>query len=320
MNALKKPDPVFIPSVRKLLHQYQLEGSAVVQFIGHDRLTIEDVEAYKAFQGKNEKHNHNLTTEPDKINDESHEKESVIDEGQMRREQSRVERRIPMSRMRLKIAERLVQAQHTAAMLTTFNEINMQPIMNLRAHYKEEFEKKHKVKLGFMSFFIKASCYALEHFPVLNASIDGTDIIYHDYSDVSIAVSSERGLVVPVIRNAHQYSLAELEKEVLYLSDKAKKSTLTLDDLTGGTFTITNGGVFGSLLSTPIINPPQTAILGMHKIEERPIVIDHEVVIRPMMYVALSYDHRLIDGADAVQFLVSIKNILQEPERLLLDL
>lgn len=232
----------------------------------------------------------------------------------------RVDRREKMSRLRQKIAQRLLDAQAEAAMLTTFNEINMENVMNLRASYKEEFEKKHEIKLGFMSLFTKAVCHALEKFPAVNASIDGHDIVYHDYCDISIAVSSPRGLVVPVVRQAHQKSLAQIEKDILDLSLKARDGQLSLEEMTGGTFTITNGGVFGSLMSTPILNPPQSAILGMHKIEKRPVCINDQVVVKPMMYVALSYDHRIIDGRDSVQFLVAVKQAIEEPERLLLNL
>jgi 2-oxoglutarate dehydrogenase E2 component (dihydrolipoamide succinyltransferase) len=232
----------------------------------------------------------------------------------------RVERREKMSRLRQKIAQRLLDAQSQAAMLTTFNEINMENVMNLRSSYKEEFEKKHEIKLGFMSLFTKAVCHALEKFPAVNGSIDGNDIVYHDYCDISIAVSSPRGLVVPVVRQAHQKSLAQIEKDILDLSLKARDGQLSIEEMTGGTFTITNGGVFGSLMSTPILNPPQSAILGMHKIEKRPVVIGDQVVVKPMMYVALSYDHRIIDGRDSVQFLVAVKQAIEEPERLLLNL
>ena len=232
---------------------------------------------------------------------------------------SREERRVPMTRLRIKVAERLVSAQHSAAMLTTFNEVNLQAVMALRAQYKDSFEKKHGVKLGFMSFFTKAVVESLKKFPVVNASIEGTDVVYHGYYDVGIAVTTERGLVVPVVRNADQLSLAEIEQTIVDAAGRARSGKLTLEELQGGTFTITNSGIFGSLLSTPIINPPQTAILGMHKIEDRPVVEKGQIVIRPMMYLALSYDHRLIDGKDSVQFLVSVKELLEDPARLLLN-
>ncbi|MBA2653343.1 MAG: 2-oxoglutarate dehydrogenase complex dihydrolipoyllysine-residue succinyltransferase [Tatlockia sp.] len=233
---------------------------------------------------------------------------------------AREERIVPMSRLRIKIAERLVQAQHNAAMLTTFNEVNLKAVMDLRAQYKDNFEKKHGVRLGFMSFFTKAVVEALKRFPAVNASIEGHNIIYHGYYDIGIAVSTERGLVVPVLRNADQLSMAEIEKSINEAATRAREGKLSMEEMQGGTFTITNGGVFGSLLATPIINPPQTGILGMHKIEDRPVVEKGEIVIRPMMYVALSYDHRLIDGKESVQFLVNVKELLEDPARLLLNI
>lgn len=231
---------------------------------------------------------------------------------------AREERRVPMTRLRAKIAERLVQAQHNAAMLTTFNEVNLKAVMDLRAQYKDSFEKKHGVKLGFMSFFTKAVVESLKRFPSVNASIDGQDVVYHGYYDIGVAVSTDRGLVVPVVRDADQLSMAEIEKSIGDSAARARQGKLGMEDMQGGTFTITNGGVFGSLLATPIINPPQTGILGMHKIEDRPVVEKGQIVIRPMMYVALSYDHRLIDGKESVQFLVSVKELLEDPSRLLL--
>ncbi|MFZ5592975.1 MAG: 2-oxoglutarate dehydrogenase complex dihydrolipoyllysine-residue succinyltransferase [Pseudomonadota bacterium] len=231
----------------------------------------------------------------------------------------RVEQRVPMTRLRARIAERLVQAQHTAAMLTTFNEVNMQPVMDLRSHYQQDFQKKYDVKLGFMSFFIKAAVEALKQFPVINASVDGNDILYHGYYDIGVAVSTARGLVVPIIRDADSLSFADLELRVTEYAQKARDGKLSIEELTGGTFSITNGGIFGSLLSTPILNPPQSAILGMHKIEERAMVVDGQIVARPMMYLALSYDHRIIDGREAVRFLVAIKEALEDPARMLLQ-
>jgi 2-oxoglutarate dehydrogenase E2 component (dihydrolipoamide succinyltransferase) len=230
---------------------------------------------------------------------------------------SRKEKPEKMSNLRKTISRRLVEAKNTTAMLTTFNEVNMQPVMDIRNKYKDKFKEIHGVGLGFMSFFAKACCYALQEWPSVNAYIDGDNIVYHDYCDISIAVSTPRGLTVPVIRNAESLSMADIEKKVLELAGKARDSKLTTEDLTGGTFTITNGGVFGSLLSTPIINIPQSAILGMHKIEERPIAINGQVVIKPMMYVALSYDHRIIDGRESVSFLVRIKELLENPDQLL---
>ncbi|TNF97861.1 MAG: 2-oxoglutarate dehydrogenase complex dihydrolipoyllysine-residue succinyltransferase, partial [Gammaproteobacteria bacterium] len=232
----------------------------------------------------------------------------------------RLEERVPMTRLRARIAERLVQSQHTAAILTTFNEVNMKPVMDLRAKYKERFEKTHNVKLGFMSFFVTACVEALKEFPVVNASVDGNDIIYHGYYDIGIAVSSPRGLVVPILRDVDTMSFADIEKSIRDIGSRAREGKLDIEELTGGTFSITNGGIFGSMLSTPIINPPQSAILGMHNIVKRPVVEDDEIVIRPVMYLALSYDHRIIDGSDAVQFLVNIKQSLEEPARMLLEL
>ena len=229
-------------------------------------------------------------------------------------------RREPMSRLRKTIASRLMQAQQSAAILTTFNEVDLYEVKALRARYRETFEKAHGVRLGFMSFFVKACVEALKRFPIINAAVEDADILYYDYYDIGIAVSSPRGLVVPVLRDAERLGLAEIEKSIATFGERAKSGVLTLDDLTGGTFTITNGGVFGSMLSTPILNPPQSAILGMHKIQDRPVVLDDAIVSRPMMYLALSYDHRIIDGADAVAFLVAIKEALEDPARLLLEI
>ncbi len=231
----------------------------------------------------------------------------------------REERRVPMTRLRAKVAERLVDAQQTAAMLTTFNEVDLTAVKSLRAQYKESFEKAHGVKLGFMSFFVKAASEALKRYPAVNAFIDDNDIVYHDYADIGIAVSTGRGLLVPILRDADQMQFADVEKGINDLATRARSGGISLEELTGGTFTITNGGVFGSLISTPILNPPQTAILGMHKIQDRPVAVNGEVVIRPMMYLAISYDHRLIDGKEAVQFLVAIKDYLEDPSRLLLQ-
>lgn len=232
----------------------------------------------------------------------------------------REERRVPMTRLRKRIAERLVDAQHTAAMLTTFNEVNMKPIMDMRKHYQADFEKTHGVRLGFMSFFVRACVEALKRYPSVNASIDGDDIVYHGYYDVGVAVSGDRGLVVPVLRDADQKGLAGIENDIIGYGKKAREGKLSIEEMTGGTFTISNGGVFGSLMSTPILNPPQTAILGMHTIQERPMAVDGKVEILPMMYLAVSYDHRLIDGREAVQFLVAIKQFIEDPARLLLDI
>jgi len=228
--------------------------------------------------------------------------------------------RVKMSRLRSRIAERMKEAQNTAAILTSFNEVDLHEVMQIRSKYKEAFQKKHGVKLGFMSFFVKACCEALDKHPVVNAAVEGDEIVYHGYQDVGIAVSTDRGLMVPVLRNAGQLSLAEIESQIAHYAEKARAGKIELDDLQGGTFSITNGGVFGSLLSTPLLNAPQSAILGMHTIKERPVAIDGEIVVRPMMYIALSYDHRIIDGKDAVQFLVAVKEALEDPARMLLGL
>ncbi len=243
-------------------------------------------------------------------------KAPVNEQGIVYREQKRV----PMTRLRARIAQRLLDAQQNAAILTTFNEVNMKPVMDLRKRYKDLFEKTHDVKLGFMSFFVKSAVEALKQFPSINASIDGNDIVYHGFFDIGVAVSSPRGLVVPVLKDAEMMSMSGIEQTIKELAIKARDNKLTLDEITGGTFSITNGGIFGSLLSTPILNPPQSAILGMHKIQERPVVENGEIVIRPIMYLALSYDHRIIDGREAVQFLVAIKDTIEDPSRLLLEI
>ena len=232
----------------------------------------------------------------------------------------RIEQRVPMTRLRARIAERMVQAQSTQALLTSFNEVDLHLVNELRARYKEAFEKQHGVKLGFMSFFAKACVEALRKFPAVNASVENNDIVYHDYFDIGVAVSTDRGLIVPILRDADQLSFAEIEKSIGNFAARARAGTITMEELTGGTFTITNGGVFGSLLSTPIVNSPQSAILGMHKIQERPVAVDGQVVVRPMMYIALTYDHRIIDGREAVQFLVTVKQCLEDPARMVLGL
>jgi 2-oxoglutarate dehydrogenase E2 component (dihydrolipoamide succinyltransferase) len=246
---------------------------------------------------------------------------AAADVGSVNFDGERTERRVPMTRLRASIAKRLVDAQRNAAMLTTFNEVDMQPVMTLRSKYRDEFEKRHGgTRLGFMSFFVRAAVEALKRFPAVNASIDGNDIVYHGFYDIGVAVSTDRGLVVPVIRDADALGLAQIEAQIRDYGIRARDGKLTIEDMSGGTFTISNGGVFGSLLSTPILNAPQTAVLGMHKIEERAVVVDGAIVIRPMMYLALSYDHRLIDGQEAVRFLVTIKELLEDPARILLDL
>ncbi|MCD6671912.1 MAG: 2-oxoglutarate dehydrogenase complex dihydrolipoyllysine-residue succinyltransferase, partial [Burkholderiaceae bacterium] len=234
--------------------------------------------------------------------------------------EGRPEQRVPMSRLRQRVAERLVQSQQTNAILTTFNEVNMQPVMELRKRYQDRFEKEHGTRLGFMSFFVKAAVHALRKYPIVNASVDGSDIVYHGYFDIGVAVSSPRGLVVPVVRNADQLGFAQIERQIADFGKRAQEGKLGIEELTGGTFSISNGGVFGSMLSTPIINPPQSAILGVHATKDRPVVENGQIVIRPMNYLAVSYDHRIIDGRDAVLFLVSIKEALEDPSRLLLDL
>lgn len=288
------------PGVRRLLAEHDLQPNQITGSGKDNRVTKEDVLAF-------------IETKRQPATQKTAAPVSVAPIG------AREERRVPMTRLRAKVAERLLDAQHNAAMLTTFNEVNMKAVMDLRAQYKDSFEKKHGVKLGFMSFFTKAVVESLKRFPAVNASIDGTDIVYHGFYDIGMAVSTEKGLVVPVIRDADTLSMAAIESSISDCASRARLGKLSMQEMQGGTFTITNGGVFGSLLSTPIINPPQTAILGMHKIEDRPIAEKGQVVIRPMMYLALSYDHRLIDGKDSVQFLVSIKELLEDPSRLLLD-
>ena len=233
---------------------------------------------------------------------------------------SRAEQRVPMTRLRARIAERMVQAQATQALLTSFNEVDLKAVNELRARYKDQFEKQYSVKLGFMSFFAKACVEALKKFPAVNASVDGNDIVYHEYFDIGVAVSTDRGLIVPVLRDADQLTFADIEKSIGNFAARARAGTITIEELTGGTFTITNGGVFGSLLSTPIVNSPQSAILGMHKVQDRPVVIEGQVVVRPMMYIALTYDHRIIDGREAVQFLVTVKQCLEDPARMVLHI
>ncbi|MEW3764029.1 2-oxoglutarate dehydrogenase complex dihydrolipoyllysine-residue succinyltransferase [Pseudomonas aeruginosa] len=299
-------DAILSPAARKLAEEAGIDPNSIAGTGKGGRVTKEDVVA--AVEAKK-----NAPAAPAKP-------AAPAAEAPIFAAGDRVEKRVPMTRLRAKVAERLVEAQSAMAMLTTFNEVNMKPIMDLRSKYKDLFEKKHNgVRLGFMSFFVKAATEALKRFPGVNASIDGNDIVYHGYQDIGVAVSSDRGLVVPVLRNAELMSLAEIEGGIANFGKKAKEGKLTIEDMTGGTFTISNGGVFGSLLSTPIVNPPQTAILGMHKIQERPMAVNGQVVILPMMYLALSYDHRLIDGKEAVSFLVAIKDLLEDPARLLLD-
>lgn len=287
------------PAIRRMLSEYNIDPADIVGTGRDGRITKNDVKDYLN-QSKNKTSN--------EIND-TPSKDSL-----------REVERVPMSRMRSTIAKRLLSVSQETAMLTTFNEVDMQPIKNLRNEYGEDFRSNHGIKLGFMGFFVAASIVALKKYPIANASIDGNDVVYHGYQDISVAVSTERGLVVPVIRDADIMSLPEIEKTILEFSSKAQNGKLSIEEMKGGTFTISNGGVFGSLLSTPILNAPQTAILGMHKIQDRPVVVDDKIEIRPMMYLALSYDHRLLDGKDAVSFLISIKEQLEKPEGLLLNL
>jgi 2-oxoglutarate dehydrogenase E2 component (dihydrolipoamide succinyltransferase) len=287
------------PAVRRLLGEHNLDASQVKGSGVGGRITREDVEAYLASATKAQVEG---------------EQEPLIEPTT-----ARSQKRVPMTRLRKRVAERLLEAKNSTAMLTTFNEVNMKPIMELRKQYKDLFEKKHGIRLGFMSFYVKAVTEALKRYPEVNASIDGDDIVYHSFFDISIAVSTPRGLVTPVLKDCDMLSVAEVEKGIKELAEKGRDGKLTVDELTGGNFTITNGGVFGSLMSTPIINPPQAAILGMHKIQDRPMAIDGKIEILPMMYLALSYDHRLIDGRESVGFLVTIKELLEDPTRLLLD-
>ena len=293
------------PAIRRLLAEHDLQAEQIQGSGVGGRLTREDIEREiakrQALQAKQE-----AATEQNTISTVAY--------------SARSEKRVPMTRLRKRIAERLLEAKNSTAMLTTFNEVDMQPIMTLRKTYGEKFEKQHGVRLGFMSFYIKAVVEALKRYPEVNASIDGDDVVYHNYFDISIAVSTPRGLVTPVLRDCDKLSMADIEKQIKALAEKGRDGKLTVEDLTGGNFTITNGGVFGSLMSTPIINPPQSAILGMHAIKERPIALNGQVVIRPMMYLALSYDHRLIDGRESVGFLVTIKELLEDPTRLLLEI
>jgi 2-oxoglutarate dehydrogenase E2 component (dihydrolipoamide succinyltransferase) len=296
-----KASPALSPAVRRLVKESGIDPASIQGSGKNGRIVKPDVEAAIAAQ-KND-------AQPQKPASPTATTTT-----------NRVEERVPMTRLRKRVAERLIEAQQTAAILTTFNEVNLQAVSGLRVKYRETFEKRHNVRLGFMAFFIKAAIEALKQYPIINATMDGDDILYHGYFDIGIAVSSPRGLVVPILRDADQLSFAAIEQRIKDFGTKAKNGTLSYEDLTGGTFSITNGGVFGSMLSTPILNPPQSAILGMHAIQQRPVVEKAEVVIRPMMYLALSYDHRIIDGRDAVQFLVTIKQLLEDPSRLLLEI
>ncbi|HEC12377.1 MAG TPA: 2-oxoglutarate dehydrogenase complex dihydrolipoyllysine-residue succinyltransferase [Acidiferrobacteraceae bacterium] len=302
-------DALNAPAAEKLIREHNLDTQQIVASGKDGRILKEDV--LRFLQQQSPAPDSELSApvtakavEPD-----------VVEHDQA---QQRTQKRVPMTRLRSRIAERLLEAQHNAAILTTFNEVNMQPVMDLRARYREQFEKEHGVRLGFMSFFVKASVEALKQFPDVNASIDGDDIVYHGFIDIGIAVASPRGLVVPILRSCEKLNMAEIESQVAQYAEQARDGKLAIEDITGGTFTITNGGVFGSLLSTPILNPPQSAILGMHKAQPRPVVEEGEITVRPMMYLALSYDHRIIDGQAAVRFLVKIKDCLEDPARMLL--
>ncbi|ERP92284.1 dihydrolipoamide succinyltransferase [Marinobacter sp. ES-1] len=301
--AASSGDAILSPAARKLAEENSVDPAAVKGTGKDGRVTKEDVQ------------NH---VDSNKSSGAAAAKPAAAPALEVAQGE-RAEKRVPMTRLRASIAKRLVDAQQTAAMLTTFNEVNMAPIMELRKQYQESFVKRHGIKLGFMSFFTKAATEALKRFPAVNASIDGNDMVYHGYQDVGVAVSTDRGLVVPVLRDTDAMGLADIEKKIVEYGTKAKEGKLGIEEMTGGTFTITNGGIFGSLISTPILNPPQTAILGMHKIQERPMAVNGKVEILPMMYLALSYDHRMIDGKEAVQFLVAIKEMLEDPARILLD-
>ncbi len=329
-SLLSEKEPKLSPAVRKLLTEHNLDARDVPA--SGDRLTKKQVLDYLAETGNGEQTSdaaRTVTAAAEQGTETAGAEQQTADRRRKTDAQQQKggdegpegeEKRVAMSRLRRRAAQRLLTAQQENAILTTFNEVAMKPIMDLRGRYKDSFETTHQVKLGFMSFFTKAAVEALKKFPIINASVDGSEIVYHNYFDIGIAVSSPRGLVVPVIRAADKLSFAEIEKTIGGYGQKARDAKLTIEELTGGTFTITNGGVFGSLLSTPIINPPQSAILGMHKIEERPIAENGAVVIRPMMYLALSYDHRIIDGREAVSFLVAMKELLEDPSRLLLQI
>ena len=303
--ATNEAEAMISPAAKKLIEENNLDAASIAGSGKGGRITKEDI-LKKLEADSASKSTANTATAPANI--------AISEEG-------RLEERVPMSRLRSKVAERLLHASQSTAMLTTFNEVNMKPVMDIRNRYKEEFEKAHDgTRLGFMSFFVRACTEALKRYPAVNASLDENDVVYHGYQDIGVAVSSPRGLVVPVLRNVDSMGLAQVENEIRQFGVKARDGKLAIEDMLGGTFTISNGGVFGSLLSTPILNPPQTAILGMHKIQERPMAVSGEVVVLPMMYLALSYDHRMIDGKEAVQFLVTVKDLLEDPTRLLLEI
>ncbi len=302
------------PSVRKLLEKHGLQASDVRGSGKNGRLSKEDVEAHVAGAGSSSTAPTPAAAKVAAVPTKAASDAPLIPQG------DRVEKRVPMTRLRARIAERLLSATQNTAMLTTFNEVDMSAFIALRNQYKAQFEKSHGIKLGFMSIFLKAATESLKRYPDINASIDGDDVVYHGYCDIGVAVSSERGLVVPVLRNTEYMSLADIEKTIGAYAEKARDGKLSMDEMTGGTFTVSNGGVFGSLLSTPILNPPQSAILGMHATQDRPIAVNGEVVIRPMMYIALSYDHRIVDGKGAVGFLKTIKELVEDPARIVFDL
>jgi 2-oxoglutarate dehydrogenase E2 component (dihydrolipoamide succinyltransferase) len=299
------------PAARQLVEKYKLDISAIKGSGKGGRISKEDIRNYMNARDASP----TAVAMPPSV------AAAVVEKMPVGPSSERVERRVPMTRMRARIAERLLNATRETAMLSTFNEVNMEPVLALRRKYKDQFEKTHNgTRLGFMGFFVKAACEALKRFPAVNASIDGNDVVYHGYQDIGVAVSTDAGLVVPVLRDADFMSLADIEAAIRDMGLRAKDNKLSIEDMTGGTFTVTNGGVFGSLLSTPILNPPQTGILGMHKIQDRPMAVDGQVVILPMMYLALTYDHRLIDGKTAVQFLVAIKDLIEDPARIILQL
>ena len=323
-GAASGDDRKFGPAARRLIDENELDV-AKIHASGRDgRIIKEDVLAYLAATDRSQSDPISDTAVVGEANRDASATAVATPIGATSRAADsmdglRQQKRTPMSRLRQTIADRLLHSQRSAALLTTFNEVDMQPVMELRSRYREAFEKKHGARLGFMSFFVKASVAALQKFPLVNSYIEGTDIVQHNYCDIGIAVASPRGLVVPTLRNCESMSYARIEQQIQEFGARAKQGKIAMEDLTGGTFTITNGGVFGSLLSTPIVNPPQSAILGMHKIQQRAVALEGEVVVRPMMYLALSYDHRIIDGKEAVQFLVTIKDMLEDPARLLLD-
>ncbi len=317
-DSNKTAMPLASPAANKIATENNVDLSILTGTGKNQRITKQDVLTFIGQRNEGQQPELKKTTTPAKA--ETAPLSTLTAESSQKQKTEQRQRREPMSRLRKRIAQRLLQAQQNAAILTTFNEVNMQAVIDARKHYRDEFEKRYGVRLGFMSFFVKACAQALRNYPIANASIDGDDIIYHDYIDIGIAVSSPRGLVVPVLRDVQCSSFGDIEIQILDMAQKARDGKLTLDDLTGGTFSISNGGVFGSMLSTPLLNPPQSAILGMHTITQRAVVENGEIVIRPMMYLALSYDHRLLDGRDAVQFLVSVKQDLEDPSRLLIGL